>query len=286
MRTRTSFLILLMLLIGSTDVAAKTWSVAVGGTTSGGGYGGYDDPVLAFAPAQLTINVGDSVTFTNLGGAAHNVHADDDSFRCAAGCDDSGGDGSPSSSDWLFTRTFNTPGTIHYHCDVHASMGMVGSIVVNPAASTFDLGGYLSGNWYDPGANQAGHGFQLEFTNAPGVTAGRKVLVAIWFVFTPTGEPVWVYGQGEYDPTSNTTTIPSEVYSGAKFPPNYNAADRQQLPLTTTPPGWGNLTFTFSDCNHGTAQWVPSAAAGALGYTSGSVPIQRLTMIDGTSCPP
>jgi len=285
MRKRTWFLILLMILMGSTDVGAKTWSVQVGGTSYDGYGGDYGNPVLAFAPGQLTINAGDSVTFTNLGGAAHNVHADDNSFRCANGCDDCGGDGSPSGADWSFTRTFNTPGTIRYHCDEHVTMGMTGSIVVNAVTSAFDLGGYLSGNWYDPSANQGGHGFQLEFTNASGATPGHKVLVAIWFVFTPTGEPVWIYGQGDYDPTSNTTTIPSEVYSGAKFPPNYNAADRQHLPLNTSPPGWGNLTFTFTDCNHGTAQWTPSAAAGALGYTSGSVPIQRLTMIDGTSCP-
>ncbi len=274
----------LLLLLGCGSAAAKNWAVSVGGQTSGGddGYGGgYTNPVLAFSPAQLTINAGDSVTFTNAGGT-HNVHADDGSFRCADGCDDSAGNGNPSSG-WSFTRTFDTAGTIGYHCDVHANMGMTGSIIVNAVTPpSLNLGGYLSGNWYDPSPNQAGHGFQLEFTNAPGVTAGNKVLVAIWFVFTPDGNPQWVYGQGEWNPNTNTATIPAEIYSGAKFPPNYNANDRQQL---TYPPGWGTLTFTFSGCNDGTAAWEPSAAAVSLGYGTGTIPIKRITQIDSTACP-
>ncbi|MDE2256229.1 MAG: hypothetical protein KGK05_00515, partial [Xanthomonadaceae bacterium] len=166
------------------SASANTWVVQVGGTTSGGGYGGYgNSPILAFSPTPLTITAGDSVTFQNLGGAAHNVHADDNSFRCASGCDGQGGNGDPSAANWSFTLTFNTPGTINYHCDNHASMGMIGSIVVNAAAPPpITLGGYLSGNWYNP--NQGGHGFQLEFTNfATGGTTFN--MLAIWFVYTP-----------------------------------------------------------------------------------------------------
>ena len=72
--------------------AAQNVNVSVGGamTSGGGGYygGGTTTPVLMFDPPDVTINVGDTVTFTNLGGVAisHNVHADDDSFRCANGC--------------------------------------------------------------------------------------------------------------------------------------------------------------------------------------------------------
>src|SRR5690242_11927212 len=113
--------------LGDVAAAPKTWVVDVGGTMmSGGGYGGYGggtSPKLAFSPKAITINAGDSITFVNLGGASHNVHADDNSFRCANGCDDQGGNGSPSSAEWEFTRTFPTPGTIAYHCDNHLKIG-------------------------------------------------------------------------------------------------------------------------------------------------------------------
>jgi len=95
---------------------------------------------LSFSPSSLTIHAGDTVTWAHAsevyGPVPHNVHADDGSFRCANGCDDSGGDGTPSESAWSFSRTFNTAGTVSYHCDVHGTMGMAGSITVQPKAAT------------------------------------------------------------------------------------------------------------------------------------------------------
>ncbi|HUP23199.1 MAG TPA: Calx-beta domain-containing protein [Thermoanaerobaculia bacterium] len=100
-----------------------------------------------FQPADLTIQVGDSVRFRNMDTAmAHNVRADDSSFRCANGCDtgvnpdteydpgapsDSPGD--PTAGGWEFTRTFSTSGQVPYHCEVHGAaggVGMSGRIVV------------------------------------------------------------------------------------------------------------------------------------------------------------
>lgn len=85
-----------------------------------------------FTPSQLTVAVGDTVTWTNDGGF-HNVAADDASFRCAEGCDREGGDGAPSAAAWSFTRTFTTPGVVRYYCEVHGApggSGMSGTIVV------------------------------------------------------------------------------------------------------------------------------------------------------------
>ncbi len=84
-------------------------------------------PNNTFFPANLTIKAGDSVTWENKGGN-HNVEGT--SFRCANGCDDDGGDGSPSTAAWKVTRTFTTPGLIEYVCIVHESLGMVGTITV------------------------------------------------------------------------------------------------------------------------------------------------------------
>lgn len=77
---------------------------------------------LTFEPAELTIQVGDTVTWTNNGGT-HNVRADDGSFRCSSGCDGEGGDGGPSGANWSFSRTFNDPAEIPYFCEVHGAAG-------------------------------------------------------------------------------------------------------------------------------------------------------------------
>ncbi len=90
---------------------------------------------FTFSPPNLTIQVGDSVRFSNPSAGHHNVVADDGSFRCAAGCDGQGGNGDPSTTTWTFTRTFNTAGTFGYHCEVHGSIGggMHGTITVTGA---------------------------------------------------------------------------------------------------------------------------------------------------------
>ncbi len=84
---------------------------------------------LSFTPKDLTINVGDTVTWRNDGGV-HNVVDRGGSFRCANGCDGQGGNGDPSGAAWQFSLTFNSPETINYICDVHESLGMVGSVTV------------------------------------------------------------------------------------------------------------------------------------------------------------
>jgi plastocyanin len=232
---------------------------------------------LSFSPNEVTINAGETVTFTSPGGfMPHNVAATDGSFRCAMGCDDSGGNGTPTSQAFTFTRTFNTPGTINYLCQYHGAI-MSGKIIVNPAVAPPPQGqnvvSGLSGNWDDPDANQGGHGFQLE------VLANNGML-AIWFVFNPTGtQQTWIYSQGTYDPNSNDVVLPAFLETGGTFPPNFD-----QSKLTTTP--FGNLEFKFTDCTHGTAQFTPNEAADSAGYhIIAPFPIQKLTHIVGTTCP-
>jgi len=133
-------------------------------------------------------------------------------------------------------------------------------------ANTINLGGYMSGNWYDP--QQSGHGFQLEF-------ATNHIVVAIWFVYTPDGSGQnWIYAQGTYDNSSNTVTLPAIITSGTGFPPNFIPGDVQRT-------DWGTLTFSFTDCNHGTVTW----SSPLPDYGVGSLPITRITQIAGTTCP-
>jgi len=95
-----------------------------------------------FSPANLTIQAGDRVTWTNTGGT-HNVEANDGSFRCANGCDGSGGNGAAASNAWSFSLTFDTPGTFDYFCVVHRGLGMTGQIVVEPGGGGSGSAGAL-----------------------------------------------------------------------------------------------------------------------------------------------
>ncbi|MEE8523876.1 MAG: plastocyanin/azurin family copper-binding protein [Thermoanaerobaculia bacterium] len=73
---------------------------------------------FAFEPADLTIQVGDTVTWVN-GGGLHNVAADDGNFLS----------GPPSTDLWIFSQTFNFGDVIPFHCDQHPIL-MTGTITV------------------------------------------------------------------------------------------------------------------------------------------------------------
>ncbi len=72
---------------------------------------------FAFNPATITVQAGDSVTWTNQDAVPHTVTADGGSFD--EPLDASGG---------VATITFATPGTFTYHCTIHPSMH--GTVVV------------------------------------------------------------------------------------------------------------------------------------------------------------
>lgn len=115
MKCSKSCTALVLMAAGALPARAATHDVTVG-------------PGLVFSPATLSIQVGDTVTWTNAGGL-HNVAANDSSFRCAEGCDDDGGNGNVSNESWSFSRIFNTPGTIDYVCELHAPT-MAGQLIV------------------------------------------------------------------------------------------------------------------------------------------------------------
>jgi plastocyanin len=114
------------LLLVAFDAHATQWFVGVGGAQ------------LSYVPQSLTINVGDTVVFYNIGGY-HNAVADDGSFRCAHGCDGDGkgGSGNATNSLWIASVAFTKSGTVGYFCEPHGApgSGMFGTIqVLAPAA--------------------------------------------------------------------------------------------------------------------------------------------------------
>ena len=114
--------------IAATLALASTGALAVNHTVTA-------NPNLTFSPQFLTINAGDTVTFTNTGGF-HNVASDPGaitSFHCSTACGASPV-GDPNGALWSQTITFPTPGTAGFHCEAHgqAGSGMFGRITVSP----------------------------------------------------------------------------------------------------------------------------------------------------------
>ena len=86
-----------------------------------------------FSPNDLTIEVGDTVRWTNNTGRMHDVTADDDSFA------------SPTSGNFTYSRTFMSVEEVLYYCSVHSGPGrdrdtfQNGRIVVVSATLSTDV---------------------------------------------------------------------------------------------------------------------------------------------------
>ena len=99
-----------------------------------------------FSPNQITIAEGDTVTWTNEAGF-HNVVSD---------AVDENGDpifssGTASIDNWTYEFTFNTAGTYTYICQPHATIGMVGTVIVQePTAVTVNTFDALNNNFFIP----------------------------------------------------------------------------------------------------------------------------------------
>jgi hypothetical protein len=157
----------------------------------------------------------------------------------------------------------------NYNLALTASNGVspdaVETFTLTVVEGTVPITSGFTGNWFD--ADESGHGFSIE------VLPDNQMLVQ-WFVFAPNGGQSWIVATGPI--TGNIAVLQGwqPVGSGGRFPPNFDPSQIRGEP-------WGTITFTFNDCNGGTVSWQPTAAA----YTSGSLPITRLTMPSGLTCP-
>jgi hypothetical protein len=126
------------------------------------------------------------------------------------------------------------------------------------------IGPGFTGAWYDPA--QSGHGIFAQILS-------DQRFYAAWFAFNPAGtEQAWFAGVGTY--SGNTATITAvEQPTGGRWIPNF---DPNQIARNA----WGTLTFTFTDCNHGTVDF-----SSVLGYGAGSMNLTRLTQPAGLICP-
>ena len=111
----------------------------------------------SFSPSSLTIEVGDTVRWTNAsGGMSHNVAADDGSFR------------STTSSGFTFEMTFNSVAEILYHCTIHSTSAASGGTAMNGSINVIAASGSVdvsieSINAID-GSYEAGEDFRVTAT--------------------------------------------------------------------------------------------------------------------------
>ncbi|MBF0558009.1 MAG: Ig-like domain-containing protein [Nitrospirae bacterium] len=86
---------------------------------------------FAFSPSTVTINVGDTVRWTDATG----THTTTSGSGCTAnGLWDSGT--ALLSPGGTYSRTFNSAGTYPYFCSFHCALGMTGSVVVSGGTTT------------------------------------------------------------------------------------------------------------------------------------------------------
>jgi plastocyanin len=104
----------------NTEQPAETGSAGGGGGGDGGGGAGAEVVMegIRFDPTEVSVAVGDTVTWVNNDSVGHDVTADQFS---------SGEPGAMNSGD-TFEHTFEKAGTFDYVCSVHP--GMEGSVTV------------------------------------------------------------------------------------------------------------------------------------------------------------
>ena len=129
-----------------------------------------------------------------------------------------------------------------------------GSTDVNPSHSA---------SWFNP--DESGHGIMIHLID-------ESTAWMCWFAFNDAGEPVWICGLGTI---SGDTITFDEAFTltGGAFPPNF---DPDQIVQET----WGTIVVVFTGCNEGSMTWTTSAA----GFSSGSMPLTRLTSLWGVTC--
>jgi plastocyanin len=83
-----------------------------------------------FTPASIIVDQGTTVTFTNAGAVAHNVHKTADALDFGAPFGVDTADFGPGHS---YSFTFEKPGTFSYLCTIHSLMS--GTVQVEPLTS-------------------------------------------------------------------------------------------------------------------------------------------------------
>lgn len=121
----------------------------------------------------------------------------------------------------------------------------------------------MSASWYNP--DESGHGIMLDLISATEAWM-------CWFTFDDAGNPAWICAIGTVDGATITFEEAFTV-EGGFFPPNFDPENIVEAP-------WGSIEIVFTGCNTGVLSWTTSAD----GFSSGEMPLERLTNLWGTVC--
>lgn len=89
---------------------------------------------MTFSPSSVTINIGDTVRWTNTSGT-HNVNGTTATFSS-----NPESFGNSLGTGWVYKHKFTIAGTYNYRCDQHFGGGMTGTVtVVDPSAGVANL---------------------------------------------------------------------------------------------------------------------------------------------------
>ena len=133
----------------------------------------------------------------------------------------------------------------------------------NNGGDDFEINPSMSASWFNPA--ESGHGIMIHLLDA-------NTAWMCWFTYDLSGNPAWICALGSVSGDTITLNDAFQVEGGA-FPPNYDPGMIQEVP-------WGSITIVFTGCNAGTMTWTTNAP----GFTSGSMPLSRLTNLWGAAC--
>ena len=221
-----------------------------------------------FTPNDLTIQVGDTVRWTNTQGF-HDVVEDNNVFSS----------GPPSSSAFVFERTFNSIEEVLYHCSVHSLPGldidtnMNGRIVVQGGTGeTFDINQGIAGAWFFPDTSGSGILFDIRPSD--------KFIFAAWFTYDLESPDQEANNSG----SSSIGSVDNRWFTASG---NYEADSAIEIDLFHTFGGIfdndqnvtsvkiGTISFVFDGCSAGNVSYNITE-----GNLTGDFPIQRV--IGGT----
>lgn len=106
--------------LGVSPAAAENFTVKMG----------TDAGQLAFQPAELTVKVGDTVTWSNNKLSPHNVVFDGSKGLDAAAAKALSHSSLVFAPGEGYSTTFSDSGTYVYYCEPHRGAGMIGKIIV------------------------------------------------------------------------------------------------------------------------------------------------------------
>jgi plastocyanin len=91
---------------------------------------GSDTGQLVFVPDEVTVKVGESVTWIGYVGMPHNVVFDDEAAPAGADLEKLNHEDMMNDQGKSYSSTFDKPGKYEYYCEPHRGAGMNGVVIV------------------------------------------------------------------------------------------------------------------------------------------------------------